>query len=719
MKGIEKIRMMLALMLVSVKRRLPETRRLSSGITTLALAGIVLLAAAGSASAACPAPGDTVITASCALDRNWTVPAGQAGYIIGADGVTIDGMGLYKITGDVTNDNCKWADETTPCTVSGIYNAGYDNVVIKDLEIEGFCTGVALAGSGGNKVRNITVDNCKIHDNGFNTTSGGSGMTTQGIHACHIDGSVNVPALTIVNNEIYNTEGTGCGCGDGGNGIFIYGGSGEQDEYCNISYNELYHNAKSGFWTKMMLSRCNITHNHAWENGGGAGIGDNIQGGIVLRCKKSNYNFVAYNNVSNNGGATNYGYGIYVGGCNNTIWDNTANNNTASGICMGRSDGSDYNNVSNNTACGNKGCCCFGRADIGTCGGEGVDGCCFNYGDDNTCDICFNCDGCNDIICPYHCPETPEVDLVVTYKDETWDVEGSTYTVTYTIMNRGYATSNATNARIWIDGSVVATQAVPAIAGFGTYDGTSGPHSVDNSVSVNGATYIDNVTVCADVNNEETRDDKSNNCMSNNFGGPDLVIYPQYYVEWVDLSWKTYNLSYTVKNVGDIATTHPVWVNFTEIDDEWKDCVDPNPIPAGLQPGVTTELRTVGHFVMGGDSNWVEDWVNFNHTCPENNWDDLHQGGGGNRARFTEGYGGDCKECGDVDCSGGLPNSGDIQRLRDKAGHPTTVTLNCEWSGDVDCSGGLPAANDIQRLRDKVSHPTTVTLNCCKGCKLW
>jgi hypothetical protein len=65
-------------MLVSITRRLPEARRLSSGITTLTLAGIVLLVAAGSASAdyACVADdglgdayffGDTVMK-SCTLN---------------------------------------------------------------------------------------------------------------------------------------------------------------------------------------------------------------------------------------------------------------------------------------------------------------------------------------------------------------------------------------------------------------------------------------------------------------------------------------------------------------------------------------------------------------------------------------------------------------------------------------------------------------------------
>ena len=47
MKELKEVRMgiitVLALMLVSIKRRLSRTRKLSSGITTLTLAGIVLL----------------------------------------------------------------------------------------------------------------------------------------------------------------------------------------------------------------------------------------------------------------------------------------------------------------------------------------------------------------------------------------------------------------------------------------------------------------------------------------------------------------------------------------------------------------------------------------------------------------------------------------------------------------------------------------------------
>jgi len=693
MKGIEKIHMMLALMLVSLKRRLPETRRLSSGITTLALVGIILLVAAGSASAApCPAPGDRVITVSCELDQNWIVPAGQAGYIIEADGVTIDGMGLYKITGSVTCANCEGADEATPCTVSGIYINGpahnARNVVIKNLEIEHFCTGIALKGgfSETDRIDDVTINNCNIHDNGFDTGY----VVTHGIHASNIAGGApGAPALTITGNDIHHNKGTGSGCGDGGAGIFIYGGAPDtKHEYCNISYNELHHNLKAGFWTKMMLTRSDITHNNATENG--YGTTDTVRGGIVLRCKKTDENFVAYNNVSNNAGCCDYygngvGYGVYVGGCYNTIFDNVACSNSGSGICMGRSDGSAYNNVSCNYACSNS-----------VCDVECKSSCQHNYGDCNTYGICCNCNSSlpdnNSIRRCHYCPGTG-IDLKATAVDGAWDPPGQTqyYTITYTVENvAGWNTSSPTHAGIWIDGTLVDTQPVPSLgmdapAGV-EHTNTSGPHPVDPTV-VNGAAYIDTIRVCADVNNEETREDnETNNCMSNNFGGPDLVIIPPTAgcVQWIDESWKTYNLRYTVKNAGDIATTDDVWVNFTEINGEWKDCVNPTPIPAGLATGATTTTITAGPFVMGGSENWIEEWVNFNYPCPVNNWNVLHH----DRARFTEGYpaegpcwdaNGDIAQCGDANCNGNV--------LPGDAYDTFNTVQQCDWAADVSGDG--------------------------------
>ena len=727
-------------MLVSMKRRLPETRRLSPGITTLALVGIILLVAAGTAIAKdC---GNEIAPCVCGdkVVANWTftgdltctgVPAG-AGLIIGADGVTIDGLGLYKITGNAGNSDCKWADETTPCTVSGIHNPGYDDVVIKNLEIVGFCTGIALAGSGGNKVRNNIVDDCKIHDNGFNTMSGGSGMTTQGIHACHINGSEGVPALTIVNNEIYNTEGTGSGCGDGGNGIFIYAGGGQPaHEYCNISYNKLYHNAKSGFWTKMMLSRSNITHNHAWENGGGSGVmGDDVHGGIILRCMLSNENFVAYNNASNNGGDGSYGYGIYVGGSNNTIFNNTANNNTKSGIYLGRSDGSDWNNVSCNYACGNAEC------DIGTCGGAGPapDGCCGNYGTCNTYGICCNCDGCNDIKRCHYCLGTG-IDLRAIDVDAAWVVQNQTYNVTYTIENTGWNASVATNAGIRIDGALVDVQYVPPLgaAAGRKHTSTSGPHPVNRSVAVNGAGYIDNITVCADIYNNETREEtETNNCVKDvNFGGPDLRIGQapgrDYYFEWIDTSWKRFNIIFNVTNIGDNVTEHDCWVNFTEIHCDWGCCVDPDCadgcvdpvlIPAGFDAG-TSVTHTSGPFVMEGASDWIQMWVNFNYTTPVNNWDQVNH----DRGRFTAEYPacGPCWECGrrGIARCGNVnldPNIDMTDAIAAANNWSMQVPIACLCVADVNCDCKVDMIDGITIANN---WSGTAQLNCCVGCSRW
>jgi parallel beta-helix repeat protein len=405
MKGIwnahQGIISVLAAVLVSITRRLPA-RRLSSGITTLTLAGIILLVAAGSMSAApCPAPGDTVIVASCELDQNWNVPAGQAGYIIQADGIVIDGAG-YMMTGTTTAANCEWAGEAAPCTVSGIYNAGFDDVGIKNLGIEGFCTGIALAGAGANKVRNNIIDNCSIHDNGFNTMSSGGEMVTHGIHACWVEaGAGGEPALTITDNDIYNNEGTGTACGDGGNGIFIYAGSPDaKQEKCEISYNNIHDNAKAGFWTKMMLSRSNITYNEVWGNGNGTGVSDDVRGGIVLRCKKSDENYIAYNDVHDHV-AEGYGYGIYVGGGSNTIEYNTVTGNTMHGISMARSDGSVNNELYENTVCDN-------GVDISTFGPTSN-----TIGDDNTCDTTSSYDDTGATGCTYSCETSPPTPFVI------------------------------------------------------------------------------------------------------------------------------------------------------------------------------------------------------------------------------------------------------------------------------------------------------------------
>jgi len=319
---------------------------------------------------------ENTVMKSCTLNGDITCP--DAGLIIGTDGITIDGNG-YKITGSATPADCGGAGESSPCTVSGIYNSGFDNVMIKNLEIENFCTGIALA-----DVCNIIVNNCSIHDNGFNTGN----MATHGIHACNIaEGAPDDPALTITDNKIYDNEGTGAACGDGGNGIFIYAGSGDKHEYCNISNNKLHHNAKSGFWTKMVLTRSEITYNEVWGNGYGTGITDDQRGGIILRCAMSNENLIANNDVYDNDVD-----GIFIGGNNNTIEYNSVINNTDDGIDMGRGDGSYNNELYENSVCVNW------DSDITTFGAESN-----TIGENNTCDSTNNYDDTGVTGCTYIC----------------------------------------------------------------------------------------------------------------------------------------------------------------------------------------------------------------------------------------------------------------------------------------------------------------------------
>ena len=674
-------------------------------IAIVTLLILALLTGTSGAAPACVAQdgtaflcGDTVFM-SCALNGSMVCP--REGLIIGADGVVIDGNG-YAITGSATPSDCEWCSEVEPCSVSGIYNVGYDDVVIRNIEISGFCTGIALAGIGADAVCNITITKCRIHNNGFNTTSGISEIVTHGIHACRIEGSEDEPALTITENEIYNNEGTGGGCGDGGNGIFIYaGGSGNSHEYCNISHNRLYGNAKAGFWTKMMLSMARITHNEVWGNGDGTGITDDVRGGIILRCKKSSYNLVAENNVSCNTGGGDYGYGVYVGGTHNIIRNNTVNRNTADGISMGRSDGSSHTQIYDNTVCENGGYGVYaadntlnntlyrntiygnGQADIQDVS-DGLSG------DDNTCDTAYQyCD--RSASCPPPCVyQSPGLgpDLVLSELEPSWIVSGVNYTIDYAVCNLGKgASASASKTGAYINDALQLSDPVPALGPSECYESKLGPFPSFGIVTIR---------LVADVLNNETEDHKkANNNLTDVFGGADLVI-TGFDEIWVDQREKKYNLTYTVENVGDLPTPVNVWTNFTELHGEWSD-IDPAPIPAGLGVGESV-THIAGPFTMEGDSDWLESWVNFNHTLDENVEDDLH----GNRARFTfSSPSPQPPRKGDLNGDGLITTADAVIALQ--------MAVSCDYVEDADVNGdGAVTAHDALMILQASTRGTKV-----------
>jgi hypothetical protein len=375
MKELKKAQMgmiaILTVMLVSIKRRLPATRRLSSGITTtLALAGIVLLVAAGGASANGVCVGEhynfscgDVVNESCTLNASMIcTDNSKAGLYIGADDIVIDGAG-FSMTGSKSAAACGAAilgaqGQTTPEKHSGIYNGydggvipvSHDNVVVKDLEIEYFCTGIAIGdGSFATDIDNMTVTGCYIHDCGEST------KLDHGIHMVYTNN------CNITKNEISYIEGTGDGCSGGGNGIFLYGvdeGGATRGHWNNFTCNYLHHTNKSGWFSKHMCKYNTISYNNATHNN---------QSGIMPKCEKTNYNEFEYNNMSYNG--LN---GFYLGGDNNIIRYNTMINNGAEGL--GLKGTADSNTITNNTACGNGGTGDMAWTDV------------TNIGDSNTCD---------------------------------------------------------------------------------------------------------------------------------------------------------------------------------------------------------------------------------------------------------------------------------------------------------------------------------------------
>lgn len=325
-------------------------------ILALAIATVFLIAAVGSASAlpACPAPGNTDISSSCELTADYTVStAGQYGYMITADNVVIDGKG-YTLIG--TMPAACGGGEAAPCTCAGVLNYDFDNVVVKDMEITGFCTGVVMGDNDAtDDVINMTVTGCKIHN---------CGEPTGTTHGIHLDRANN---CTISKNEIYEIDGTGTdgGCGGGGNGIFGYGGDYAHGNYGSVTCNYLHDNTKSGVFTKKRCQYWTFANNNASDNG---------ETGIRPMCKRSNNCMIEYNIMTGNARG-----GYKSQASNNILRFNTITNNGRFGIQFVSDKYAPHgmnNEAYNNTICGHT------MLDIRQVGDD--DG--TNKVDSNTCD---------------------------------------------------------------------------------------------------------------------------------------------------------------------------------------------------------------------------------------------------------------------------------------------------------------------------------------------
>ncbi|KAF5432970.1 Serine protease, subtilase family [Candidatus Methanophagaceae archaeon] len=147
--------------------------------------------------------------------------------------------------------------------------------------------------------------------------------------------------------------------------------------------------------------------------------------------------------------------------------------------------------------------------------------------------------------------------LTITEKSEEWvDSVNKTYCITYTASNSGPSPSYG-SVGVYIDNVLNKTEPVPEVGTIGPgecYTSTTGPFTMlDES---------DTIKVCILENNE------TYNCLENVFRiGPDLAIIKKS-EEWLDFVNKTYNITYTLKNIGTTkanASTLSIYIDDVNI----------------------------------------------------------------------------------------------------------------------------------------------------------
>jgi archaellum component FlaG (FlaF/FlaG flagellin family) len=483
---------------------------------------------------------------------------------------------------------------------SGIYGKSCSDIEIKDLEIKNFCNGIYFryTEDDGNPLERITIENCEMHHNGGDT---GNDNSVHGIKLIGVFDSV------IRNCKIHHNTGEGDSCEGGGNGIFLRGISGYGAWNNIVTENEIYDNKKGGFFTKMMCKDTDVSYNKLWGNG---------QGGIILRCMKSETHDIHDNEIWGN-----YGSGIFVGGPDNIVRDNTVRDNKngseygglgtggqggpgsgspgkyGMGICMGRNDGSHSNEIISNEVCGNEG------VDIEVCpmceGNSGEENTCdttLNYNDDRICGCTHRCEGDSGEVGDDTDGDdvSDKPDITIEEKSEEWvNLANKTYNITYTIKNIGNAFAQESTISIIIDETEVATDSVPELAVGENYTKTRGPFTMSEEG--------DTIKLCADVESDIEEGDETNNCLENVFGYlkmPNLTVIEKT-EKWVDLLNKTYNVIYTIKNIGNSeaeASSTSIVIDGLLVKTDSVGALAPN----------ENRTKALGPFTLTGDSDAIK-----------------------------------------------------------------------------------------------------------------
>ena len=383
-----------------------ETKKILASknvILASVIAAVLLVAAVGSASANGVCVGATtnfscgaIVTESCTLNASIDCTAGTHGLEVQTSNITIDGAG-YTINGSKCLNDCGACAEggqignNCRCGVAlSLFNK--KNITIKNLEIKNFCNGIAVRGPSSE----ITIEGCSIHDNGISTAAD-VGAT----HGITLDNQVKFS--TITKCDIYDNTGEDTvACGRGGAGIKIFG---VNSSYNEITCNDLHGNDLAGFYCKKKCYHNYIAYNNVYENGEDVGGATGwYGGGIVFKCKESNHETISYNNITNN-----YGPGIYTRGGNNTIRYNTikdqknastkTDSSTTFGVGVGIFSKVTGDTLTNNTAYNNT-CCNNTYLDFWDWNAGATRRL---VGDSNTGDNCTNYHDEGETCCTYTC----------------------------------------------------------------------------------------------------------------------------------------------------------------------------------------------------------------------------------------------------------------------------------------------------------------------------
>jgi parallel beta-helix repeat protein len=636
---------------------------------------------------------------SCGLLGSLKCPPGH-GLIIGADDIVIDGAGFALIGDDSACPECDASNpNSTYCGILNyeekVHHGGmhcewrsyhpYDNVVIKNLTLSNFCNGIAIR-----EARNNTIDDCKVHHNGYGITVVASNN------------------ITIDRCEVYNNTGT-----SSGHGINLL-----DSDYCNVRHSNVFHNHLSGIFASYTCDHLFI-YNNSLENNGCSGESAHLCAGINLHSGegglRETYSIVEENNISNTTGPGIYVAQGYIAINNNTV------RRSKNGKIIGVSGhgihfhGAEHTFIYNNTFCDNEG------ADISN--EEGGAG---NCGDENTCDFAsgyndtgtirgciYQCAGCgacvaddnsNDTYCCgdtvlKSCTFNGSLDcrkkaggLVIGADDVTIDGDGFTLTGS---SNGSGVLSNHKNAAIknlqvkdFYTGirlenascyNTIENCYIRRNDRYGIhFDYTAENNTINSSTVYGNPVDIRNDDGLSNTGHENTCDVTFNyNDTGTTMGctytwtRPDLVIVSKS-EEWVDSKDTTYQVTYTIKNIGDPgsresgnSTTYLYIENHSVATD-----------PVGSLKRGENYTATFNYTAkMSGESDLITVCADGGGVVPESdeennclgNLFDMYEAGGGPGVEYDP-YAACVGETQNFTC-------GD------------TVTESCTFSGNMYCSG--------------------------------